>query len=476
MTVVSQEIMNKLFNVGGKIEYCYECGICVASCPMTQLTSNLYNPRNLLEKILFNPFEASKMVEPWLCAWCYRCYSRCFQSLRVPEILLAIKSFAVEKGYLNGFEKALEIIKEKIPLPLTCLYVCFHPERAGIDNTIIQEKTKYLASKYDEIEPKRTFNEKVAVIGSGPAGLTAAYELAMKGYAVTVFESMPEPGGMLRKCIPSYRMPKDVLDMEIDGIKKLGVEIKTNFTVGKDLKFDDIWKDGYKAVFIATGAHKSRKIGVEGESLNGVFDALDFLWRINRGEIVELGDKVAVIGGGNVAIDSAKTALECGAREVVILYRRSREEMPANPWEVKEAEESGVKIELLVSPKRFIGEDGRVKAVECVRMSLGEPDETGRRRPIPVEGSEFIMDFDSVILAIGERPDLSFLPENIKTINGLIWVNPFTMETSLSGVFAGGDVVTGPASVIEAILAGKEAAESIHRFLREKAGGLRSEW
>ena len=149
--------------------------------------------------------------------------------------------------------------------------------------------------------------------------------------------------------------------------------------------------------------------------------------------------------------------------------------MPANPWEVKEAEESGVKIEFLVSPKRFIGEDGRVKAVECVRMSLGEPDETGRRRPIPVEGSEFIMDFDSVILAIGERPDLSFLPENIKTVNGLIWVNPFTMETSLSGVFAGGDVVTGPASVIEAILAGKEAAESIHRFLREKAGGLRNE-
>ena len=312
----------------------------------------------------------------------------------------------------------------------------------------------------------------MAVIGSGPAGLTAAVKLAEKGYCVTVFESLPEPGGMLRKCIPDYRLPKNVLDDEIKSVKEMGVEIKTNVTVGKDLKFDDLWREGYKAVFIGVGAHKPRKIRLKGEELEGVMHALDFIWKTNKGEKVELGEKVAVIGGGNVAVDAARTALHLGAREVTILYRRSRDEMPANPWEVAEAEKEGVKIEFLVSPLEVLGENGRVKAVKCIKMRLGEVDETGRRKPEPIEGSEFTAEFDTVILAVGEKPDLSFLPEEIEVSEGKILVNPFTMETTMPGVFAGGDAVTGPATVIEAILAGMKAAESIDKYLR---GELRNE-
>jgi NADPH-dependent glutamate synthase beta subunit-like oxidoreductase len=238
-------------------------------------------------------------------------------------------------------------------------------------------------------------------------------------------------------------------------------------TVGKNLSFDSVWKEGYKAIFVSTGAHKSQKLKIEGADLKGVINALDFLWNVNSGDKFEVGKKVVVIVGGNVAVDAARsaltarTALKIGAEEVVILYRRSREEMPANPWEVKEAEEEGVKLEFGVAPLKIVG-DRKVSTIECIRTQLGEPDETGRRTATPMPGSEFKCEADMVILAIGETPDVEFLPKDIElNENGTIWVNPVTMETSMSGVFAGGDVVTGPASVIEAIRAGKIAAESI---------------
>jgi len=221
---------------------------------------------------------------------------------------------------------------------------------------------------------------------------------------------------------------------------------------------------------LGIGAHRPRGIRLEGGEVEGVMHALDFLWKVNSGEKVDLGEKGAIIGGGNVAIDSARTALRLGVKEAVILYRRSREEMPANPWEVKEAEEEGVKIEFLVAPRKILGESGKVKAIECVRMELGEIDETGRRRPRPIEGSEFTVNFDSVILAVGEEPDLSFLPSEIEISERKIMVNPFTMATTMLGVFAGGDAVTGPATVIEAIVAGVRAANSIDRYLRGELG------
>jgi NADPH-dependent glutamate synthase beta subunit-like oxidoreductase len=461
---VSKEFLEKLLDAE-KLKYCYECGICTASCPVVELVPRHYHPRSLLQRISLDPEGVLTQDELWLCAWCYRCYKRCPQGLRLPEIFLSVRSLAAEQGYLQGLKRALEIIRREIPLPAVCCWVCFHPERAKVDRRMV---VSALELEEEETSPApKTHGEKIAIVGSGPAGLTAAHELVKRGHPVTIFETMHEPGGMLRKCIPEYRLPKTVLDTEIKRIKKMGVEIRTDITVGKDLTIDDLLERGYKAIFIATGAHKSRKLGVEGEGLRGVLHALDFLRDVNLGKKVKLGDRIAVIGGGNVAVDAARTALRLGAKEVNILYRRSRAEMPANPWEVREAESDGVKIQFLVTPKRILGKDGQVAAVECVRMRLGEPDESGRRRPIPIEGSEYTTDLDSVILAIGEAPDLSLLPKGMEVAEGnTIAVDPFTMETSLPGVFAGGDAVSGPATVIEAIVAGKRAAVSIDRYLK----------
>jgi len=449
-----------------KLQYCYECGICTASCPMVELLPEHYHPRTLLQRIFLDLDGVLREEALWLCAWCYRCYRRCPQKLLLPESFLRARKLAMKKGYLGGLEEAAELIRKEIPFPRVCQQVCFHPERADID--ILQTiRTNYEFRKEMETAPQRKNGEKIAIVGSGPAGLTAACELAMMGYQVTVFESSSELGGMLRECMPTYRLPRKVLEADIEHMKKLGIEIKTGVTIGRDLTLQELSQEGYKAVFLATGAHKSRKLRIEGTELKGVIYALDFLRKTNLGEEIDLGERVAVIGGGNVAMDAARTALKLGAKDISILYRRSREEMPANPWEVKEAESEDVKISFLASPTKILGEDGHVTAIECVRMELGESDETGRRRPTPIEDSEFTTELDTVILAIGESPDLSFLPEEIEVSEqNTILVDPVTMTSNLPGVFAGGDVVSGPATVIEAIAAGKRAALSIHRYLK----------
>jgi len=470
-TIISKEDIKKFLDVE-KLKYCFECGVCTASCSMAELLGKDYNPRVLLEKILLNPNDVLNSEELWLCAWCYRCYKRCPQGLKIPEILFFLKTEAVKHKQLESLDRALKKIIRYIPLPTVTTLVCFHPERAGLDKNEIFKKMEKMRIEFlrGEMERTKTVKDskyKVAVIGSGPSGLTVAFELAKEGNNVTIFEALPEAGGMLRKCIPEYRLPKKVLANEIQLLKELGIEIKTGIRIGEDLSFEDLMKEGYQAVFVGVGAHKSRGLKVEGENLEGVVHALEFLWNANLEEIKQVGENVVVIGGGNVAVDAARTALELEAGEVTILYRRSREEMPANPWEVKEAENTGVKIEFLAAPKRILGENGKVSAVECIRMQLGEPDETGRRKPIPIEGSEFKIKADMVILAIGETPDTGFLPKEIElNENGTVWVNPVTMETSLKGVFAGGDVVSGPATVIEAIAAGKRAAESIKAYLK----------
>jgi len=473
-TIISKEDLERLLDVD-KLKYCNECGICTASCAIAELLEEDYNPRRLLEKIFLNPNNVLASDELWLCAWCYSCYRHCPQALKLPEIFLFMRKSATEHGLMQPLEKALKKIVENVPLPLVTTFVCFHPDRAGLEMEKISEKIERMREEYLKKEKRKrtvkTSGEKIAIIGSGPAGLTVAYESSRKGYGVTIFEALSEPGGMLGKCIPKYRLPKHVLTKEIEFIKNLGVEIRTSVKVGKDLDFKDLWKKGYKAIFVGTGVHKSQKLKIEGRDLKDVVHALDFLWKVNSDKKTEVGRNVVVIGGGNVAIDAAETAIRLGAEEVTILYRRSKEEMPANPWEIKEAEHEGVKIEFLVAPKKILEDNGNVYAVECVRMQLSELDETGRRKPIPIVGSEFIRETDMIILAIGEAPDLEFLPKEIElNENGTIWVNPITMETSLRGVFAGGDVVTGPATVIEAIRDGKRVAESVENYLKSLAG------
>jgi NADPH-dependent glutamate synthase beta subunit-like oxidoreductase/Pyruvate/2-oxoacid:ferredoxin oxidoreductase delta subunit len=322
------------------------------------------------------------------------------------------------------------------------------------------------------VKPKpipKKHKEKVAVVGAGPAGLSAAYELAKLGYPVTVFERMPQPGGMMRYCIPDYRLQKYVVANEIAYIQDLGVEIKTGVEFGRDFNLDSLKKQGYEAVFIAIGAQTSQKLGVPGEELEGVFPAVEFLRDHALGKAFTIGEKVVVVGGGNSAIDAARTSIRLGAKEVTILYRRSRKEMPALSYEVDAAEGEGVKLQLLVAPKRIIGEGGKVKAIECFRMELGEPDASGRRRPVAIPGSEHTYEVDTVIPAIGQVIETCDMPPNLLTARAdSIAADPITLETEVPGVFAGGDIVTGPASVIEAVGAGKQAAISVDRYLSGK--------
>ena len=399
------------------------------------------------------------------------------------------------RGYVaaiarGDFEEAYALARGPNPLVYVCAHVCAHPcedvcRRSNVDEPVaIAALKRFATEQHDlslghgppkpDVEPK---DQKVAIIGAGPAGLTAAHDLARMGYQVTIFEALPRPGGMMAVGIPDYRLPKDMLCTEIEAIRDLGVETELNTCIGRDLTLDDLWKRGYKAIFLAVGTHQSRRLGIPGEELSGVRHGLSFLKDVNLGKRVEVGRRVAIIGGGDVAIDAARTARRLGAEEAIIVYRRSRKEMPAREEEVEEAEREGVEIHFLTSPTRILGRDGKVTGMECIRMKLGAPDASGRRRPIPVEGSEFTMDVDMVIPAIGQASDLSFLPNGFDLApGGRLKVDPVSLTTSVPGVFAGGDVVSGPASVIEAIAAGKRPAISIDMYLKgEDLATLRSE-
>ncbi|MCX8021205.1 MAG: FAD-dependent oxidoreductase [Syntrophorhabdaceae bacterium] len=310
-------------------------------------------------------------------------------------------------------------------------------------------------------------NKRVAIIGSGPAGLSAAYFLVCKGYGVTVFEALPVAGGMLAVGIPDYRLPKDVLRREIDGILSLGVEIRYNTVFGRDFGVDDLFEQGYEAVLVATGAHKGLKLGIPGEDAVGVLDGVTALRRLNLKETVWAKGRVIVIGGGNVAIDAARSALRLGADEVTILYRREKEDMPAYIEEIEEAEAEGVKILTLVAPQRIVTKYGKVTGIECIRMRLTDFDKTGRRIPAPIKGSEFTLEANMVIAAVGQAPDTSFVNgDGIKIgKDGTIVVDTKSLETQKRGVFAAGDAIRGPATVVEAIADGRHAAMSIDRFL-----------
>ncbi|MBC7129669.1 FAD-dependent oxidoreductase [Candidatus Bathyarchaeota archaeon] len=386
----------------------------------------------------------------------------------------------IQKGL---FKEAVEVIRQDMPFPAICGRVCFSPcedacARVNVDQAVAIRSLKRLVADIEREQGKvaakpvpKKYTDKVAIIGAGPAGLAAAYELAKLGYPVTVYERMPESGGMMRYCIPDFRLEKFVVTNEIAYIQELGVDIKNGVDFGKDITLSSLREEGYKAIFIAIGTQLGAKLNIPGEDLEGVINAVDFLRAVNTGKPIKVGEKVAVIGGGNTAIDAARTAKKLGAKEVIVLYRRSREEMPAHHYEVELAEKDGVKFCFLVAPKRIIGENGKVKAIECLRMRLGEPDSSGRRRPIPISFSEHQYEIDMVIPAIGQVAETSILPhELLVERDGRLQVHydPQTLATNIPGVFVGGDLATGPASIIEAVAAGKRAAESIHLYLQGK--------
>jgi NADPH-dependent glutamate synthase beta subunit-like oxidoreductase/coenzyme F420-reducing hydrogenase delta subunit len=324
--------------------------------------------------------------------------------------------------------------------------------------------------EYKAASPETSSEGKVAIVGSGPAGLAAAHDLALLGYQVTILEALPVLGGMLRVGVPEYRLPKDALEKEIQAILSLGIEVKTGVRIGEDMKIADLFDQGYKAVFVAVGAHEDRKLGIAGEDdLEGVISAVSFLGQVNQGQDTKAGTKVAVVGGGNTAVDSARSARRLGAKEVHMVYRRSQEEMPAASEEIEEAIHEGVQMAYLTSPVEILGQGGKVSGLKCIRNKLGEPDGSGRRSPMPVQGSEFTLDVDMVIAAIGQAPESSFLSKEPELAEGgtrIVTKNPDVLATPVAGVFAGGDAVTGPATAIKAIAAGKRAASSIDLYLR----------
>jgi len=370
--------------------------------------------------------------------------------------------------------EALQVIRNGNPFPSICAYVCTHPceeacRRTQVDNPIAIRALKRFAVEFGgdrmvQAEAETTRSEKIAIVGSGPAGLACAYYLRKSGYPVTIFEAHSELGGMLRVGIPQYRLPREVLDTEVQRLTQMGVEIRKNTRV---ISLDLLFELGYKAIFITIGAHQSLKMGIEGEDSLGVIDGATFLREINLGLKPSLGEKVAVVGGGNVAIDAARTAARLGAKKVSILYRRSREEMPADPEEVKQALEEGIETRYLVTPANVKRENGRL-SVTCVKMELGEPDASGRRRPIAITGSEFKQRFDSLIVAIGQAPQTPG-EFGIRIGRGsTIQVDPVTLTTNRVGVFAGGDAVSGPATVTEALAAGRMAATRIDDYLQHR--------
>jgi heterodisulfide reductase subunit A2 len=376
----------------------------------------------------------------------------------------------------SKFAEALEVLRRTMPFAGVCGRVCTHPcetecERGKVDQPIAIRSLKRFMADYEQKNGRaratpieKTRKDRVAVIGSGPAGLACAYDLVKQGYPVTVFEAAPQAGGLLRYGIPDFRLPKSILDDEIAYVRELGVEIRTSTPVKN---FGEVFDKGYEAIFLATGAWISQKMGIPGEETAGVLHALDFLYKVNSGMRISIGNKVAVIGGGNAAVDAARVALRLGTKEVTIVYRRSRAEMPAIAAEVEEMEHEGVKIHFLATPVKVLSKGDKLTGIECIRMELGEPDASGRRRPVPVKGSEFVMGVDNVIIAIGQQVDKgTLLKEAALTKWGTVVADPVTLETNIEGVFAGGDVVAGPADVVGAVAAGKEAAISIDRYLQ----------
>lgn len=422
--------------------------------------------------------EEEAIEEAKRCILCGKCKPGCPVEIDIPGFIDCVKD--------GNFQKALDVIKEKNALPAICGRVCPQEDQCeklcviGVKDepVAIGRLERFVADHGKtgkDVKGAKATGFKVAVIGAGPAGLTCAAQTARLGHKVTLFESLHEPGGVLMYGIPEFRLPKEIVKQEIEYIKGIGVEVKTDYLVGSTISLDEILEE-FDAAFIGTGAGLPNFLEIPGEHLNGVFSANEFLIRSNLMKAyefpkydtpVKIGKNVAVIGAGNVAMDSARVAMRLGGEEVYIVYRRSEAEMPARAEEIEHAREEGIQLKLLTLPIEIVGEDGKVTALRCTKMKLGEPDESGRRGPVTIEGAEFEIPADVVIVAIGQSPN-PLLPQKtpgLKTDDiGRIVVDD-NRKTSIEGVYAGGDITTGAATVIEAMGAGKTAAMQIHEYL-----------
>ena len=478
VTDVTGSMGNFKVKVNHKARYvlpskCTGCDDCTAPCPVS--VSNEFDTGLSSRKAIYRPFAQAVPgiftvdkhgVSP--------CRTACPAGVNAHGYVALIAA--------GKYKEALELERQSNPLASICGRVCNHPcesncNRGKVEKPIAIASLKRFVADYERQHDRELpapiekvkFN-RIAVVGGGPAGLACAYFLAKNGHPVTIFEALPELGGTLITGIPEFRLPRPAIKSDVDYVLAHGMEVKTGRALGRDFTLDDLFDKGFKAVFLGLGALRSLELNIPGENLDGVYSVLRFLREAN----LKVGDwasrvtgrRVAVIGGGNAAVDAARTALRLGAKEANIVYRRSRREMPANEWEIAEAEEEGVKITYLAAPTRIIGRDSKVTGIECQRIELGAPDASGRRKPVPIPGSEFTVDTDLVIPAVSQAPETSVVPELESTSWGTLVVNPDNLMTSRAGVFAGGDLVSGPATIIEAVAGGKIAAQSIERYLR----------
>ena len=444
---------------------CVGCGACQKACP-----KDIIEVKTLTEKLMkFN--QKNDPLAP--------CAQTCPAEINIPRYIQQAK---------NGqYKEAVQTIRMRNPLPLACGRVCPHPCedqcRRGIeDEPVSINQIKRFVADYEmntgsriPIKCAPDTGKKIAVVGGGPSGLSCAFFLRRIGHQVSIFEAMPKLGGMLRYGIPEYRLPKKVLDWEIQGILDLGIKAFNHVKFGVDFGLGSLMAGGYNAVFLGVGAWKDYSLGIEGEDLPGCFTGIDFLQKISSGQKVELGRTAAIVGGGNTAVDCARTLLRLGLDKVYMVYRRTRKEMPANEVEIVASEEEGIHFVFLAAPTRVVpNEEGRCSALEYLKMELGEPDASGRRRPVPVEGSETLLEVDMVISAIGQSPEGDFKEQDphprIKELELTRWNtidnDPATLQASIPYIFTAGDAATGPALVVDAIGSGRRAARSIDLFLK----------